>query len=83
MDKNKNKNKKEKYVGLGTSLEKSFVLYNHAVFIFVTSNKHETACCCHLVRRRQQGKPSTGVLLKRGSRFLMTFIIGVKSYMRA
>ena len=29
--KNKNKKKKEKYVGLGTSMENSFVLYNHAV----------------------------------------------------
>ena len=33
--KNKNKNKdnkkNEKYVGLGTSLENSFVFYNHAV----------------------------------------------------
>ena len=27
--KNKNKNKNEKYVELGTSLENSFVLYNH------------------------------------------------------
>ena len=32
MVKNKKKKKKsEKYVGLGTSLENSFVLYNHAV----------------------------------------------------
>ena len=36
MVQNKNKKKKntkknEKYVGLGTSLENSFVLYNHAV----------------------------------------------------
>ena len=31
-NKNKKKNKKnEKYVGLGTSFENSFVLYNHAV----------------------------------------------------
>ena len=44
---------------------------------FVTSNKHETACCCLLIRRRQQGKPS--VLVRNGSSFLMTFIIGVKS----
>ena len=58
MVKNKNKNKKnEKYVGLGTSLENSFVLYNHARG-FVTSKKHETACCCLLVRWRQHGEPS-------------------------
>ena len=31
MVKNKNKNKNEKYEGVGTSLENSFVLYNHAV----------------------------------------------------
>ena len=31
MVKNKNK-KNEIYVGLGTSLENSFVFYNHAVF---------------------------------------------------
>ena len=30
-NKNKNKKKNEKYVGLGTSLENCFVLYNHAV----------------------------------------------------
>ena len=30
MIKNKNKNKNEKYVGLGTSLENSFVLYNRS-----------------------------------------------------
>ena len=29
--KNKNKMKNEKYVGLGTSFENYFVLYNHAV----------------------------------------------------
>ena len=28
---NKKKKKNEKYVGLGTSLENSFVLYNYAV----------------------------------------------------
>ena len=28
---NKKKNKNEIYVGLGTSLENSFALYNHAV----------------------------------------------------
>ena len=30
-NKNKNKKKNEKYVGLGTSFENCFVLYNHAV----------------------------------------------------
>ena len=66
-NKNKQKNKRnEKYVGLGTSLENSFALQQpHG---FVTSNKHETAFCCLLVRRQQGSHPLVGSLVRSGSR---------------
>ena len=80
MVKNKNNNKK-KYMGLGTSLENSFVLYNHAVLLHQTNTKLLVVAFLY-DDDNKVSHPLVGSLVRSGSRFLLIFIIGVKSYMR-
>ena len=81
MVKNKNNKKNEKNVGQGTSLENSFVLYNHAVLGHQSNTKLLVVAFLY-DGDSKVSHPLDRSLVRSGSLFLMTFIIGVKSYMR-
>ena len=68
-------------VGLGTRLVKSFVLHNHAVLRHLT-NTELLVFDCLFDDDKELSDPIDRSPVRSGSRFLMTFIIGVKSYMR-
>ena len=68
-------------VGLGTSLENCFVLYNPAVLDIKTNTKLLVVAFLY-DDNNKVSHPLIRSLVRSESRFLMTFIIGVKSYMR-
>ena len=65
-------------MGLGTSLENRFVLYNHAVLWHQTNTKLLVVAFLY-DDDNKVSHPLVRSLVRSGSRFLMTFIIGVKA----
>ena len=68
-------------MGLGTRLVKCFVLHNHAVLRHLT-NTELLVFDCLFDDDKELSDPIDRSPVRNRSRFLMTFIIGVKSYMR-
>ena len=68
-------------MGLGTSLDKCFVLHNHAVLWHQTNTKLLVFDCLFDGDKELSYSIDRSPVIS-GFRFLMTFIIGVKSYMR-